>query len=244
MKLRSTTPLRLVSLAAIALIGSLASPALALGSYAEGWVEITIKKFESSGVLFNSFEGTGEIVSYDKDESCNDEDHQCYTPTRETMSFSVRPETRDAVNALRSAVDKTVLIRYRIHRVEAAALGSSNEVLEVVFADARPADLPERMVVRQTGGRRNFSVQGRILSFRSEGTAVKTYEGLYLDSHTNKVHPFSVTDENMAAHIERVIQTSGLYYLGVSEAYVSGLRHSNFDIFEINFNESAGAPEE
>lgn len=222
---------------------TIASPAFAVGTYSEGWMEITLRKFESRGIFFDSWEGKADFVSYDSGESCSEEDHECYTPTTEEIEFSVRPETRDAINALRGALDKPILVRYRKHRIEPLGLDTRLEILEAVSPGPRHADMPERKVVSQSGGQRNFSVYGRFLRLDRQGVAVKTYEGLYLDAKTNRVHPFSVTNEEMAEHIYRVMQGQGLYYFGVSQAYVTGLRRSDYDIFEVNLNEAAGAPE-
>lgn len=228
----------------LVLLASTMTPAFALGSYAEGQMFLTIRKFESSGIFFESWEGTGEFTSFAKDENCNAEENLCFTPTKETVAFSVRPETNGGKLAaeLQKNINKEVLVSFRIHRVEAAALSTPFEITGIIERVSNmPADFPAKKATKKTGSKRNFSVRGRILSLEYQGTAVGTYEGLYLDAQKGKVHPFSITDEAMAAHAYKLMALSRNYFLGVSQAFVTGLRKSDYDVFELNLNDPAGA---
>jgi hypothetical protein len=226
------------------LLASTMSPLFALGTFSEGQVFLTIRKFESSGIIFESWEGSGEITTYAKDENCNRDENLCYTPKKEMISFSVRPETNGGKLAaeLQKSINKEVLVSFRVHRVEALALGTDFEITGVLDRVSNmPADFPAKKATKKTGAKRNFSVHGRILSLEYQGTAVGTYEGLYLDAQKVKVHPFSITDAAMAAHAYRLMALSRDYHLGVSQAFVTGLRKSDYDVFELNLNEPAGA---
>lgn len=228
----------------LVLFASTMSPLFALGTFSEGQIFLTVRKFESSGIFFESWEGTGEITSYAKDENCNREENQCYSPKKEMISFSVRPETNGGRLAaeLQKSINKEVLISFRVHRIEALALGTDFEITSVLDSvSSMPADFPAKKAAKKTGAKRNFSVQGRILSLEYQGTAVGTYEGLYLDAQKQKVHPFSITDPAMAAHAYKLMTLNRDYHLGVSQAFVTGLRKSDYDVFEFNLNEPAGA---
>ena len=76
-----------------------------------------------------------------------------------------------------------------------------------------------------------------------QGTIIGTFEGLYLDEKTGKVHPFSVTNEGMAKHIYDVMKTGKSVYIGVSDAIVTGFRKSDYDIYEVNTEKPAGMTE-
>lgn len=218
-----------------------ANPLFAIGTHAEGWAVIQLSKFESSGIIFESYEGTASVTTFDKKESCNSDENECYTPKTESISISVRPESKEAVNYMLKNLGKQMLIQYCIHRIEPIALKTDFEVLNAQpISTARPADLAERHTVKKSGARRNFSVRARILRLEESGTGVKTYEGLYKDLQRNKVHPFSITDDSMAAFAFRAMQTGQAHYLGITQAYVTGFRDSDFDVFEINKNDPAG----
>ena len=218
-----------------------ASPLFALGTYAEGRAVIKLTKFESSGIIFESYEGTAVVTTYDAKENCNADENECYTPTTESIAISVRPESKEAVNFMLKNLGKQMLVHYCIHRIEPIALKTDFEILSAQPASAsRPADLADRHTVKKSGARRNFSVRGKILRLEERGTAVKTYEGLYKDLQRGKVHPFSITADSMAAFAFRVMQTGQAHYLGVTQAYVTGFRESDYDIFEINKNDPAG----
>lgn len=237
----SASRVRLAGVLALAIGLVSASPLFAIGTYSEGWAFVTLKKFEQRGIFIDSWEGDVALAHFDSGEACDEAANQCYTPTERILAISVRPETHEAVDVMRNNIGRQILIRYRTHRIEALALDSDIEILEAKLPETRSeARVAERKVVDRSGGRRNFSVRGRILQMERRGTAVKTYEGLYLDEQNNKVHPFSVTDGDMAEHIYAVMQQGGSYFIGVSVAYVTGLRESDYDIFEINFNEAAG----
>ncbi|MEQ9362647.1 MAG: hypothetical protein RIF32_00305 [Leptospirales bacterium] len=218
-----------------------ANPLFAIGTYAEGRVIIKLTKFESSGLIFESYEGTATVTTFDAKENCNSGENECYTPTAENISISVRPESKAAVNFMLKNLGNEMLIHYCVHRIEPLALKTDFEVLSAqAVSSARPADLAERHTVKKSGAKRNFSVRGKILRLEERGTVVKTYEGLYKDLQRNKVHPFSITEESMAAFAFRVMQTGQPHHLGITQAYVTGFRDSDFDIFEINKNDPAG----
>jgi len=219
------------------------SPAFALGTFAEGQTYMTIRKFESSGIFFESWEGSGEVTTYEPGEGCNADENLCYTPKKQLISFSVRPETNGGKLAaeIQKSINKEILISFRVHRVEAIALGTDYEITAVFDrVGTMPSDFPAKKETKKTGAKRNFSVHGRILSLEYQGTAVGTYEGLYQDTQKGKVHPFSITDAGMANHAYKLMALSRDYYLGVSQAYVTGLRKSDYDVFELNLNEPAG----
>lgn len=220
-----------------------AGPAFAFGTYSEGQTVMTIKRFESSGVLIESWEGSAEIVTFSKDEKCVETENQCYTPVRTLILFSVRPDADQGKLAaeLQKNINKEILVSYTIHRIESLALSTDFEVTGIIEAQDRLGpDLPAKKVTRKTGGKRNFSVLGKILRLEYAGTIVGTYEGLYLDTQTGKVHPFSITAQDMATHAMKVMSLRREYNIGVSQAYATGFRKSDCDIFEINMNEPAG----
>ncbi len=232
-----------LTLAAL-LIAAAATPAMAIGTYAEGQVYLTVKKFESSGIIFESWEGTGEVTVIDPSESCKQEENECYTPKKESIRFSVRPETDGGKLAaeLQKNINKEVLVSYRIHRITAMALSSGFEITGLIEPQtSMPSAFPAKMAVRKTGAKRNFSVLGRIIRLEYAGTAIGTYEGLYVDGQKGKVHPFSITEPAMAEHVYKVMALKKDYNIGVSQAFVTGVRKSDYDVFEINLNEPAGA---
>ncbi|MCE9598961.1 MAG: hypothetical protein K8S54_13425 [Spirochaetia bacterium] len=227
-----------------------ATPAFAFGTYAEGQTTMTIKRFESSGVIIESWEGSAEVATYNKSEKCAELENQCYTVVRNLILFSVRPDTDQGKLAaeLQKNLNKEILVSYKIHRIESLSLSTDFEVTGIIEAQDRLGpDLPAKKVVRKTGGKRNFSVLGKILQLEYSGTVVGTYEGIYLDSQSGKVHPFSITSQEMANHAMKVMALRREYNIGVSQAYATGFRKSDCDIFEINMNEPAGtldAPKE
>ncbi len=227
-------------------IALISSPAFAAGSYSEGMLLLKIKKFESKGLIWDSWEGEGETTSFDKSEKCEEKDDLCYTPTVKKFDFSVRPDTEGGakvVNFMRKAIGQEVLVKYRIHKFEAAALSSDFEVLEILAVTDLPEKTPDHLIVPKSGSKRNFSVSGRILSFEYRGTVKGSYEGLYLDKTKNKVHPFSVTNEELAEYAKKAMVSGKDFYMGISVAYVKGVRESNYDMFEINYKEPAGGVE-
>ena len=216
-------------------------PVSAAGTSAKGWVVVQkVNKLESSGVMFNSWEGTLTIVSYDKAEKCSDKAGECFTPTAMTIPFSIRKDNSEAVKGINKFMDGgSFLIHYRRHRFEPMKLSSKLEILEVKSrSGSLPSGIPRQKTVKKTGSR-NFSIKGGILQLDRQGFFSRTYEGLYRDGRNEKVHPFSVTDKGMAAHIYRVMETNGEYNIGISDAIVKGTRKSDLDIYEINFDKSA-----
>ena len=215
----------------------------AAGTYANGWLVIKkLVKFESGGLLIESWEGVATVHSYKKDETCDEKKYLCYTVVDEQLKFSVRPENAKTVNFLRKKVDKGgFVVKFQHHRIEPLGLSTDFEVLAALERSPEPsASLPTKKVVDKTGSR-NFSLQGDILRLDYRGTAVGTYEGLYLDLKTGKVHPFSVTHEEMAKHIWKVMKSAKPVFIGVSVSLVKAVRLSDHDIFEINYLEEAGS---
>lgn len=213
----------------------------ALGTYAEGRKIIRLVKFESGGLLFESWEGEAEEAFFDGGEKCSREKETCYTPRVRRFKFSVDPKKNArVVNFMRKNINREMLVFYRIHKVEPAGLSSDFEVIDV-YAQAKviPGGFRRRLVVHKTGSR-NFSVYGRILTLEERGTAVGTYEGLYYNQSRRTVHPFSITNKKMFLFARDTMFYKQPIYLGLSDAVVSGLRESSFDIFEINLDEEAG----
>ncbi|XDD51316.1 hypothetical protein AB3N59_06025 [Leptospira sp. WS92.C1] len=217
------------------------SSVFALGTYSEGWAVVRLTQFESRGIIFDSHEGLIEFITFEGSEKCDSSKDECYAPLKEKIEFSVRPENSDVVNFLSSNLNQEILIQYRIHRIEPIALSTD---FEVVAAQKQftgmPRDAADKIIVTKTGSKRNFSVSGRILQLEYQGTAVGTYEGLYFDEIRGKVHPFSVTNEEVANFIWNTMKFGTKYYIGVSVAFATGWRKSDYDIFEINYKAPAG----
>lgn len=214
----------------------------AFGTYSEGWVNAKIIQFESRGLIFESYEGIMEISNFSSEEKCDEEKDECYTPTKKQIPFSVRPENADTVNLLMKSISQDLLLNYRIHRIEAIALSSDTEVtLAIATVTSIPTELEsDKLIVSKTGSKRNFSVSGKVLRLEYQGTLIGTYEGLYLDEVRGKVHPFSITDEKMANYAWATMKSSMKYNLGISVAFATGFRKSNYDLFEINYKAPAG----
>lgn len=224
------------------------APLFAAGTYSEGWTFAKLTQFESRGLIFESYEGIVEITRFNEDEDCDENQNQCFTPVTETMQISVRPDNAAAVNFLLGKIGEDVLLRYRVHRIEPLGLETDFEVLEArVPGGSGAPQIAESMQVNKTGSKRNFSMRGRILMVEERGTLIKTNEGVYLNAQTGKVHPFSITSEEMFEYAKDAMQAfQGDYFLGISVAYVTGFRESDYDVFEINRKEAAGGivPEE
>lgn len=216
------------------------APVQAAGTYAEGSAVVRITQFEQSGLVWTSWEGQLEWAGYDESEDCDEARNECYTPELATRKFSLDPDNADAADFVRRNVGKQMLIRYRIHLVEPVSLDSDFEILEArVWDEAAPAGLPPVRKIEPTGAARNFSVYGRVLRLERRGNAVKTWEGLYYNQQTGKVHPFSLTDDGMASYLLTAMGSSKMFYLGVSVAYVAAVRETGWDIVEVNYNEPA-----
>lgn len=216
----------------------------ALGTYSEGWAVIVPTKLESSGIMFTSFEGTFDVAHFDRNESCDEAENLCYTPKVKSMQFSIDDENKATVKFVLENLNKEMLIHYRIHRVEAMGLSTEFEVTEALgIQPAHSAELKRQVVVKPSGSKRNFSIFGKILQFEYKGRAVGTYEGLYYDKQRGRVHPFSVTNEEMAQHILQCIRSSAPFYFGVTVAYVTGFRETSYDIYEVNLDRPAGTVE-
>ncbi|TGK15169.1 hypothetical protein EHO61_15890 [Leptospira fluminis] len=221
-----------------------ASSVSAIGTYSEGWAVAKLTQFESRGLIFDSYEGTLEMMSFDASEKCDEMKDECFTPVKKKVPFSVRPESTDAVNFLNKSLNQDVLVHYRIHRIEPLALSTDFEVLAAQKQDTVLAkDIAEKLAGPKTGSKRNFSVTGRILNLEYKGTLIGTYEGIYLDETRGKVHPFSVTNEDIANFAWSAMRFNLKYFLGISVAFTTGARESHYDLFEVNFKNPAGALE-
>ena len=219
----------------------------AMGTYATGRKIILLDKFESRGIFYKSFEATGFIATYDKDEKCDDSKdvRGCFTPARSAIKFSVRPETEGGATAnfLRLNKGREILIEYAIHRIEPVDLSTS---LEVLKAYARRDEPPAAMLRRYVNpgkktGTREFNVYGRILMLEYRGTVIGTFEGLYFDMRKKKVHPFSITEARMASMARDTMFFVKPMHMGISDAILTGARASSYDIYEINYDEESGA---
>jgi len=219
----------------------LSSRLFAAGELSEGWMQIEkVTRLESGGIVFDSWEGNATVVSYDKSETCDEKEYECFTPTTKTIRFSIRKENAHVVQFLQNHLESGgFLVQFVIHRIEPVALSSSFEIVDVRERTAESDGIPERFRTHKTGSR-HFSLYGEIIKLEYQGYTVGTYEGLYRDQKTGKVHPFSVTDREMAKHIYNVMRLSKPYYIGVSVAILTGFRKSDHDIFEINLNSPAG----
>lgn len=227
-------------LAAFALLTP-ARALFAIGTYSEGAAVVQIVKLEQSGIIFDSWEGQLKRATFDPAEDCSETDNQCYKPEAETLEFSVDVENKETADFIRRNVGREMLVRFRIHRIAPLSLDSDFEVVSAeAWAEAPPADLPPVQRIDRSGGKRSFSIYGRVLRLEYRGTVVGTWEGLYYDQERRKVHPFSLTDEAMAQHILRAMSSAKPYFIGVSVAYVAAVRDTNYDLFEINYNEAAG----
>lgn len=227
-------------IAATLLLALMATPVMAIGTYAEGWMVVKkLNKVESQGIMFDSYEGELVVTSYEKGEKCSEDDYECFTPLDKTIAFSVRPENKEVVNFLQQHKDESFLIQYRIHRIESLGLNTDFEITNAIMPSPEAASPAPKLQVSKTGSRQ-FSFKGRFLKLAYQGTAVGTFEGLYLDEKTGKVHPFSVTNEQMAKHIYDVMKTGKSVYVGISDAIVTGFRQSDYDVYEVNEEEPAG----
>ncbi|MCB1137796.1 MAG: hypothetical protein KDK23_03530 [Leptospiraceae bacterium] len=214
-----------------------ATPVLAIGTHAEGWMVVKkLTKLESQGIIFDSYEGEFIATTYNSDEKCSEDDYECFSPVDRTIKFSIRPENKEVIEFLQNNKDSSFLIQYRIHRIENLGLKEDFEILKAVAPGADQASPAPSMTVDKTGSRQ-FTFRGKFLQLDDQGTIVKTFEGLYLDEKTGKVHPFSVTNEGMAKHIYDVMKTGKTVYIGVSDAIVTGFRKSDYDIYSVNENE-------
>lgn len=213
----------------------------AIGTYAEGSILAKVIQFESRGILFTSYEGILEITGVNKEEVCEEEKDECYTPVKEQINFSVRSDNAEVVNFLNKNINQEVILGYVVHRIKSLVLSSEMEVLSAGKQESGiPEGVGDRLIVKKTGTKRNFSVSGKVVQLDYQGTFIGTYEGFYLDEVRGKVHPFSVTDESMAKHALKTMKGSTKYNLGISVAFVKGFRKSNYDLFEINYKEPAG----
>ena len=217
------------------------APASAAGTYSEGWLLVKkINKLESGGIIFDSWEGEFTVTWYDEKEEgrakngCIEKKYQCFTPKNRIERFSVRPDSKKVVDFLRKNKEgSNFLVKFRYHRFEPFGLSTNLEITDVMERTAAPAaGLATKKTVRKTGSR-HFWFQGEILMLEYKGVLVGTYEGIYLDRKTGKVHPFSVTDPAMAKHAYKAMTTSQPLNIGISVAIVTGLRESDHDLFEI-----------
>lgn len=217
------------------------SSVFALGTYSEGWAVVKLVQFESRGLIFDSYEGILEFTTYDKSEKCESSKDECFSPLKEKVEFSVRPENAETVNFLSNSLNQEILIQYKIHKIEPVALSTDFEIISAQRQiPTIPKEAAEKIIVDKTGSKRNFSVSGRILQLDYQGTAIGTYEGLYLDEVRGKVHPFSITNDQIAEFAWNTMKFGTKYFIGISVAFATGWRKSDYDIFEINYKSPAG----
>lgn len=210
----------------------------AIGTYAEGRAIMQIVKIESQGILFDSYEGEMVVASFDSQENCRDD--ACYTPQKRVIRFSVDIDNTALIQYLTKNLNRVALIDYRIHRIKSPTLGSTFEVTGAKALNARQTRDFAWKFVRDKTGSRNFSVYGKVLRLEYRGTFVGTYEGILYDRQADKIRPFSITDDLMAEHVMKAMESVQEYHIGISEAIVTGFRESDYDIFEINYKERAG----
>lgn len=211
----------------------------AVGTYAEGKAIMQIVKLEKRGILFDSYEGEAVVASYDSNENCQED--ACYTPQKQTIAFSVHIDNTELIQFLSKNLGRVALIDYRIHRIRSMSLGSSFQITGAkALRSSQPSEFAWKFV-RPESGSRSFSLYGKILRLEYRGTFVGTYEGLLYDRKADRVKPFSITDDLMAEHVMKSMQSIQEYHIGISEALVTGFRDSKYDIFEINYKERAGA---
>jgi len=243
---RNVFPRAFVGLFLIPALFIFTRPLAAAGTYSEGWIFINkILKIEGSGVFIDSYEGEALVTSFDPKEKsnkkCTEKDYKCYTPKSRRLKFSIRPKNAKVVNFVQKSKGKGgFYLKFRQHRCEPFALSTDFEITGFRELSNPPRNAPSRLIVSKSGSKRNFSLKGRILSLEYVGTMVGTFEGLYLDQRTGKVHPFSVTNEKMARYIYKNIANKEPLFIGISVAYISGWRKSKYDVFEINLKEEAG----
>ena len=215
----------------------------ALGTVDTGWLYVDkIKKIENKGLMFKSWEGIIEVTSYDKKEKCDKKKEECFTAQKIDQRFSIHKKNIKAIKFMnQSGLEGDFLIRYRKHRIEKISLSSRLEIIEAVELTSQPPeDFPRKLVVKKTGYR-NFALDGKILRLGRQGICIKTYEGLYMDKKTGLVHPFSVTKKPMANYIFTAMQSSAPFSMGISDAIAKAFRKSDYDVFEINYDEKAGS---
>ncbi|HMW60268.1 MAG TPA: hypothetical protein PKA91_11530, partial [Leptospiraceae bacterium] len=158
-----------------------------------------------------------------------------------SIAFSVRPENAVVANFVQKNVGREMLVQYRIHRFTAIALSSELEITDAKAIQTQlPADVKKQVLVKKSGSKRSFSVYGKILQFEYRGRFIGTYEGIYYDKQRDKVHQFSVTNEEIAKQLQLCMQTNVPFYFGVTVSYVTAWRESDYDIFEINYDGPAG----
>ena len=225
----------------------LSSKLMAAGTFAEGRLIVKLLSLEGRGLMYKSFEGDAIRTVHDDDDDCDAEKRKkylCYKPKAERFQLSVRPEAARVVNFMLKNRGKVMVVYYKIHRIEPVALETSFEVLDVyAWQKNPPSNFKKKLRVRETGSRA-FDVYGRILRLEYQGTVLGTYEGLYLDWKRGKVHPFSITDSDMARYAYDTMLFSKPFHLGISVAIVTGARKSNYDIYEVNYLGETGSVEE
>ena len=206
------------------------------GTVREGWMVVQIEKFGSDEYVWKSYEGVINYASFDDDEECDEEEHWCYTPILETHDFSVKEDNKQLAYFLKENVGKTMLIHYKKHRTEPWGMKSRLEVTEAYpQLEQKPEGIPDYFAVEKTGSARNFWIYGLVLKLEREGVTYSTWEGMYYDKQRDRVHLFSVSQDSMAQALELAMKSETMYYLGISEARVTWWRHTDLDIFEINY---------
>ena len=208
-----------------------------MGTARDGWMIVKLEKFgvDEFGA-WKSFEGTFHLAGFDDDEECEEEDNWCYTPTLVAEDFSIREENLQLAYFMKENVGKAMLVHYRKHRTEPWGMNTKFEVIEAYpRIDQKPEALPDMLAVEKSGTSRNFWIYGRVLKLEREGVTYKTWEGLWYDKQRDRVHPFSLSSDEMASYIQKTMYSDQMYYIGVSKARITWWRHTDYDIFEINY---------
>ncbi len=162
-------------------VSLLPSSVFAIGTYAEGSLVGTIVQFESRGIIFESYEGLMEITKYEKDEKCDQLKDECFSPKVSKIEFSVRLSNSELVNFIRNNMNKELLIGYNIHQIKSISLSSDMEIIAAAKQESSALSTQgEKLIVNKSGGKRNFSVTGKILQLDYQGFLIGTYEGGYI----------------------------------------------------------------
>ena len=187
----------------------------AFGTFAEGSVVGKIIQFENRGIIFESYEGVMEVTNFEKEEKCDASKDECFAPKKTKIDFSVRTDKPELINLMMKSINQELLIGYNIHRIKSISLSSEMEVLSAAKQESSAlAEQGDKLAVAKREEKEIFSVSGKILQLDYQGTFVGTYEGLYLDESRGKVHPFSVTNEQMAKYALAAMKASGKIQYG------------------------------
>ncbi len=201
----------------------------------DGFAVVRLKNLEKAGVVFTNWVGTVEVAGYNGVESC---DEECYTPTIEVVPFELADDDELLVNFLRANQGNVMFVRYDL-----PTFGDEWQIVDArPWIKTPPPGLPSVLRVKPSGARRNFSLYGRVLRLQREGTFGNIWEGLYMEKDGRRVHPVSITSDEVALFLEKAMASQEYYYMGISVAFFSGFRNSAHDIFEINYKQQATLP--